>query len=374
LVITALFLKDFRNYSQASISFDTERNIIVGDNAQGKTNLLEAIHVLCVSRSQRNHRDAYLIRDGASFFRVEGCFRDSSHRAMRVCVSSSLQEGKSIRINGQEVGKATDLMAQIGAVSFSSQEGRLTLGPPHSRRRFLDFLLLQTSSDYNRDSMEYRRVIAHRNRLLKTERGTSFSEELEIWEKELARVGVQIMRKRARLVSGIQQRADRYYERVSGVKERFLVSYRPAFLTAEEEAWEELLLNRLKRTRATDRRLGYTTSGPHRDDVQMSIDGKDLRLFGSMGQHRTAVVALKLAEADVVAERKRHPPILLFDDVFTELDGNRTDRLLDCLKGKGQLFMTACTNGCLALSDDNYKTLRCEKGAVRSIDETYVDA
>lgn len=347
--LARLSLSNFRNYARQELALSGGHVLLLGENAQGKTNLLEAIFLLVTGRSERADTDADLISwrarsDSQPVARVVG----SAHRsggpvavevlvAGRVSARGVLVASKRFKLNGVP-RRASDVIGAITSVLFTTDDMELVRGAPSGRRRYLDVMLSQADRGYVRALQRYTKVVTQRNALLRrVQEGHARGEELEYWDGELAREGAQLLTARARAAVDLARGASEAHARLSGEREAFALAYRPRFSDSwpaarlVEAASAEVaaaLLERLQQTRARDIAAGVTLTGPHRDDLTMLLGGEPASSFASRGQQRTAALALRLAEARLLFERSGERPILLLDDVLSELDASRRSMVL----------------------------------------------
>jgi DNA replication and repair protein RecF len=340
MYIRTLLLQNFRSYESRSVDFDPGVNILTGKNGEGKTNMLEAVHILSMGRSFRTRNDAEAIAFGKDFYHIKGLF-EKEGEDLTVEVKMAGRE-KSFVVDGIGVRKSADLLDHALTVIFSPDDLRIVKDEPEKRRRFMDHELFQLKPLYYLDVIKYRRIVRNRNLLLK-EPGLN-THLLNIYDDYLAETGARIMTERARFAerlavisAGIQARvtapgADANSDANSASDEVLEVSYEPGIypgeaLTEGAEALQSVILESLRARRHKDREAGSTTAGPHKDDLKIVSGGVDLRKYGSQGQQRTAALALKLAEVDIIKEETGEMPILLLDDVLSELDAERQKRL-----------------------------------------------
>ena len=327
--LTGLELKDFRNYEDLSLTFDKGTNIFYGGNAQGKTNILEAIFLGCTSRSHRSVKDKELIRFGAPEGHVK-LLLNKNGIDYRIDLHIKKNRSKGIAVNGAALRKMSDLFGIARVIFFSPEDLSLIKNGPAERRRFLDTELCQIDRIYTHDLISYNRVIDEKNRLLKKiiEKGKKTPEDgemLSIYNDQLIRYGSGIIKSRQDFIdklSGIVKK--RHLELTSG-KEELKIVYEP---DVSAGGFAEKMLLEAER----EERTGASLVGPHRDDICFKVNGIDLRHFGSQGQQRTGALSLKLSEIELVEEITGEKPVLLLDDVLSELDRTRQDMLLDSLK------------------------------------------
>ena len=345
--------------------------LIEGENGQGKSNLLEAIYILAIAKSPRSSADRELIRwqsaQEESYSRVSAIIRrDADDLRVQIdfkSVPAPAEEGeepgadapaqpkghdgvsvqKYIRVNGAP-RRASELVGQVNAVMFSANDLELINGPPSVRRRYLDILISQLDHHYLRALQRYQHVVYQRNHLLKMVRqGSSRPEELDFWDDELVKEGKYIMAERLRTVETLSALAGPVNEELTGHGEKLELIYRPSVPVGADGSAEALALEFrqvMETRREREIGQGFTISGPHRDDLQVLIDGMDAGVYASRGQSRTAALAMKLAEARYLKEQRRQEPILLLDDVLSELDAARRSHTLDWIDRYQQCFIT----------------------------------
>ena len=341
MILKEIHLNRYRNYDRLSLRTDHQVNLFVGANAQGKTNLLEAIYVLALTRSHRTHKDKELIAWQAEQAIIEGGVeRDLGRLLLQVRLS---QHGKKASINGLEQRKLSQYIGSLNAVMFAPEDLEIVKGAPGIRRRFLDVELGQVYPIYLYHLTQYQKVLAQRNNMLKnwTPSGQMM---MDIWDEQLAEYGSKIIRKRQQFITQLQGWAQEIHAGITRGEEQLRIVYRPSF-ECEPGADEPVLINqfmiKLSQVKDQEYRRGSCLIGPHRDDLALLIDGKDAFAFGSQGQQRTAALSLKLAELELIREEVGEYPVLLLDDVLSELDRTRQSLLIDTFRGKVQTFITA---------------------------------
>ncbi len=337
--ITSLSLADFRNYESQQVSFDGGLNVLYGKNASGKTNMLESVYLCSLLKSPRTTKDKELVRIGAKFAKVilnvEKKFR--SHK-----VSILIDEAgkKKVAIDGIPVQRAGELLGVLGVVFFSPDELKLVKESPAERRGFLDMGLSQQQKSYFQALQRYNKTLKQKNNLLKEGKyADNLDDMLDVWDIGLAEQGAILIRKRMEYVAELNRFSSEAHKTISSGKENLKLSYETAVKTEGDirRNLEEALLG----AREKDKVLGYSTVGPHRDDVKIEIDGIDARKFASQGQQRTIALAMKLGEVELYKKETGETPVLLLDDVLSELDKTRRDILLEATKGVQTLL--TCT-------------------------------
>jgi DNA replication and repair protein RecF len=327
-------IRNFRNIERVDLDLPPDGAVIVGDNGHGKTNLLEAIYYLQILRSIRDARDQDLTRFDATGFHISA----HAHTPQEHEISVGFDRGakrKRVSIDGTEVRRLSDALGALPSVMFSPRDLELVTGAPSERRRYLDLVLALTNKRYLQALQHYRANLARRNAALRnaTRRGSAANEQqIAVWEPALAEHGSVLIEARAKWVSDSAAEFSDLAERI-GEKGRAQIRYVSPF--AESEARYDVLLAAFEEKRALDLRRGLTHVGPHRDDLEMTLDGRDLRLFGSAGQQRSAAIALKLLEAATLRDHAGAEPLLLLDDPFAELDIRRAARILLMLEERG---------------------------------------
>jgi DNA replication and repair protein RecF len=346
--INEIRLNGFRAHTSTTVSFREGINLLVGPNGAGKTNVLEAVHVACLSRSFLTHNDRYVLQRGAGHYEVEGRFTSDAGKDVRVRVAYSPDGGKRVQVNGAPLERMTDLVGRVPVVVFAPDDQRITAEGPDERRRFLDSLLCQSSATYLENLVAYRRILKQRNELLlggRRRRQTADPDTLHAWTEELIKYGAPVVHARLRFVDAFNRHLATAYGRIAEVAERPSIAYEP-FSGLEGyglDAVETAFRDALERSAQTERQRGSTQSGPHRDELDMLLDGHLVRRYGSQGQHRTFGMALKLAQYDYLHEALDERPVLLLDDVFDNLDPGRIRAFLNILQSDavGQSITTA---------------------------------
>lgn len=339
--LVRLHLSHFRNYETAELT-PGPFNLIVGPNAQGKTNLLEAIFFLGTARSHRTPSSEEAIQDRAEQARIYGAVeRGSVRREVELLLIRSgpgrPAGGKQVLLDGKAPPRLSALLGVLQVVLFAPESTAIVRGGPAERRRFLDLLASQVRADYLSALQEYTTALRQRNELLKQIRAGSRSETLEAWDLVIARSGAALTRLRAELCAELAPIAAQLHARLTDGKEHLSLVYRPGGVE-EEEAFRERLLA----LRSADLERGVTSLGPHRDEVELRINGSDTRRLASQGQQRTATLALKLAEIRWIHHRTGDLPLVLLDDVTSELDRMRIGILFELLQElPSQVFLTA---------------------------------
>ena len=365
-----LSLTNFRNFRSLDLALAKGPTILIGDNAQGKSNLLEAVYLLSTSRSPNATRDNEMVswhalEDDLPLARVRGKVkRNDRDIALEVLISgpsnktpghrkdegaiTNIPVRKQLRVNGVP-RRASEFIGQAAAVIFGPQETDMISDTPSMRRRFIDVALSQVEPKYTRALQKYNKVLVQRNHLLRRiYEGLSSPDELDFWDNNLVISGSEVLTHRLDAMERISIISAEAHDGLAGGKERMEAYYQSniigdAALVDSSPSADEInaaFLRELAVARGRDIRQGQTTVGPHRDDIKVAIDGRPADLYGSRGQQRTAALALKLAEAKFMEERLGEQPVLLLDDVFSELDSSRRGYLMDVARGHQQVLIT----------------------------------
>ena len=334
MIIKSLELADFRNYDFLHIDFDRGTNILYGDNAQGKTNILEAIYLSAITKSHKGSKD----RDIVNFDKEEAHIRTYLEKDgidTRIDMHLRKNKSKGIAIDGQKIKKAAELIGLLNVVFFSPEDLSIIKNGPAERRRFVDMELCQLDQFYLYNLNHYNKIVNQRNKLLKDMYfNPSLRDTLNIWDSQLISFGSKIIERRQLFIEQLNEIILEIHRKLSGGKEDLVIKYEP---DTSIEDYEKTLSSNQDR----DIKLKQTTTGPHRDDFCFSTGNIDIRKFGSQGQQRTAALSLKLSEIELVKKLAKDNPVLLLDDVLSELDSNRQNYLLSTI-GDIQTIIT-CT-------------------------------
>ena len=336
MIIKSIELQNFRNYEDLNISFDEGTNILFGDNAQGKTNILESMYVCATSKSHRGSKDREIIRfdNDESHIKVNVKKNDMNYR---IDMHLKKNKPKGIAVNGIPIKRAVELFGILNIVFFSPEDLNIIKNGPSERRRFIDMELSQLDKIYLDCLINYNKVVNQRNSLLK-EYAFSGREDiissLDIWDMQLVKYGNDVIKSREKFVKEINDLVKSIHTKLSGDREQLEIIYEPC---VKEQDFESELV----RVRDRDLKFKCTNIGPHKDDMCFLINGMDVRKYGSQGQQRTAALSLKLAEIELVKQIIHDTPVLFLDDVLSELDSRRQNFLLDSI-GNIQTMIT-CT-------------------------------
>ncbi len=358
--IKNLRLKNFRNYEDEQFDFSAGLNVLYGRNAQGKTNCAEAVFYLCTGVSPRARRERQLIRHG------ESCAEISAQAVGRYgdveIGARILENGREVRVNGNKISRNADLLGNIYSVFFSPSELRLIQDGPDERRRFLNISISQLSRSYYTALSRYNKILEQRNNLLKDRDASLILDTLPVWDEQFAAYAAVVGRHRAEFIDGLSPMAQREHLKLTDGAEVLEVRQTRSYEGGEEEVkgriYDELTANYER-----DIRLGYTSCGPHRDDLEITINGRDAKNFASQGQTRTAALSLKLAETEIFKERSGEYPVLILDDVMSELDLPRRKKLVERMHDM-QAILT-CTHAERALYGRQSVKIRIEGGKIK---------
>ena len=334
MIIQSLELENFRNYGTLSVHFDSRTNILYGDNAQGKTNILEAVYLSATTKSHKGSKDKDLINFASEEAHIRTyVVKDGLEN--RVDMHLRKNKSKGIAINGQKIKKAADLLGLLNVVFFSPEDLSIIKNGPSERRRFVDMELCQLDSVYLHNLNHYNKIVNQRNRLLKDLYAKpGLKDTLFLWDSQLVAFGQKIIERRNTFISQLNEIIYGLHLKLTGGKEELQIVYEPDVLALDFE-------EKLQKCQERDIRLKQTSIGPHRDDFSFAVGTVDIRKFGSQGQQRTAALSLKLAEIELVKKMTKDVPLLLLDDVLSELDSNRQNYLLNSI-GELQTIIT-CT-------------------------------
>ena len=324
MIIKSMELCNFRNYEKLQISFDEATNILYGNNAQGKTNILEAVYISGTSKSHKGSRDRDLIRFGESEAHIKTIV-ERNQKEYQIDFHLRKNKSKGIAVNRIPIKKASELFGILNIIFFSPEDLNIIKNGPAERRRFIDAELCQLDKIYLADLTAYHKVLNQRNQLLKDLYvRPELKETLPVWNQQLVKYGREIIKRRRQFIFQLNEIVHGIHAKISGGKEQIHLQYEP---NIEDIFFED----ELSRAREKDFRTSQTSVGPHRDDLKISVDGIDVRKFGSQGQQRTCALSLKLSEIRLVEQTIHEKPVLLLDDVLSELDQSRQNYLLDSI-------------------------------------------
>ncbi len=320
-------------------------NVMLGENGMGKTNALEALSFMCLTKSFYASADATALQREKAFFEIESSFESDEGREFRARVAyDDRNKAKKFTINNAEVEKFSSVLGMFPVVILSPENNAITFGSPADRRRFIDIVISQSSSLYVDDMMEYRRIVKQRNKILSEAKGKDCSRELSPWTEMLIKYGAKIVDKRNRFLNEFAPYIAQTYLQIVDERETPKIEYASTVAVEKRSTLgdiTEMLELKLQRKKNDELRFQTTLVGPHRDEIIFSLNGMSVKHYASQGQHKTFLVALKVAEFFFLKERCNETPIFLFDDVFSELDEMRSQKLLSVVESLGQVFITA---------------------------------
>jgi DNA replication and repair protein RecF len=378
MLIERLRLRNFRNYASLDLNLFPGKNVLLGDNGQGKTNIIEAIYLCGTGKSYRTPRDVELIRWGESTFYTASRFLRKNGDLL-VEVACSHERRKRVRLNGVHQDTSIEYIGAANVVIFGPDDLRIVKGGPSERRKFLDVEISAVHEGYRKDLSQYRRILAQRNAFLKDARYSHRSMHgraaIDAWDEQLVSVGTRIMVKRAKVIKELSLMAQNAHKEIScdGILE---LKYSPSFHTEDTEdvnqallteRWSTLFSNELLRLRRAEFMRGITLAGPHRDDMTFTLDGVEMRIFSSQGQQRTAVLALRLAELDFVRNEMGEDAILLLDDVSSELDPFKRAHLWKYIDRGIQTIITTTDKRTLNEFSKPAKVFKVRSGSVQEV-------
>lgn len=359
MIIESVDLKDYRNYKILNMNFNPQINIIYGDNAQGKTNILEALYVCATSRSHKGSKDREMIRMGSDEAHIKLNVKKNG-LPYRIDMHLKKNKSKGIAVNGIPIKRAVELFGILNIVCFSPEDLSIIKNGPAERRRFMDMELSQLDKIYLSNLINYNKVVNQRNKLLKELSFKSSEEKLEtldIWDLQLVKYGTEVMKRRVGFVQELNEIIGGLHEKLSGGTEKLTIEYQPC-------VEETTFLDTVTKMRERDLRMKSTCFGPHKDDLIFFINGSEVKKYGSQGQQRTAALSLKLAEIELVKKVVKDTPVLLLDDVLSELDSNRQQFLLNSI-GQIQTVITCTGLGEFVNSQFAvHKTFQIQNGTV----------
>ena len=353
MYLKTLHLRQFRNYRDCVVDFDAPKTILVGNNAQGKSNLLEAVELLSTLKSHRSVRDRDLVLEDAPVGQIQANL-ERAYGSVELALTLRTQGRRTVALNQESLRRQLDFLGILNAVQFSSLDLELVRGAPERRRNWLDLILTQLEPIYAYILQQYNQVLRQRNALLKKLRKQELEgkidesstrdsiNELALWDAQLATTGSRVTRRRARVLERLAPLATTWHTSISGATELLEVTYAPnvSLEKGDSEGVQQAFLDKIKQRRIPEHTHGTTLVGPHRDEVEFIINETPARSYGSQGQQRTLVLALKLAELQLIEEVVGEPPLLLLDDVLAELDLSRQNQLLDTIQDRFQTLIT----------------------------------
>jgi len=333
LQISSIKIENFRNYSELELTFDPEGALIVGDNGIGKTNLLESISYFAFGKSFQTSHDLELINFSKAFFRLEANIEINHKNYLFEAASNKTK--KIIKINKSNISKISELYKFLKVVYFSPNDLDIIAGSPIFRRNYIDQAISQYSFDYIEALRNYKRILKQRNALLKTEYN---SKEKKAWDEQFARIGEKIIKYRIEYLNKFKPLLENYFEKISGARESIKTSYKFSFPNDNEDVYDNLISYILE-IEEHEKHQERSLAGPHLDDIEILLNEHNARNFSSQGQKRSIAIAMRLAQTEMITKKDDDTPILMFDDVLADLDSLRTEKIINMLKGKHQIFV-----------------------------------
>jgi len=328
MIVRSIELRNFRNYDNQLIKFGSNINVLIGKNAQGKTNILEGVFMCAIGKSPRTNKEKEMIKWESDFSKIT-VEVEKSDGQKKIELFIFKDQNKTIKINGIPIKKMGELMGNLNAIYFSPDELKLVKESPDQRRKFMDIDLCQFDKNYFYNLNKYNQILNQRNKLLKTTKSEKvLKDTIYIWNEQLATIGAKLIIDRIKLIEKLKVYCNNAQQYLTSKKEKLDLSYVGMTGSSEEEIKEKLMAG-YDSSLEKDMSVGYTTVGPHRDDIKITVNDIDIRHFGSQGQQRTVALSLKLGELDLFKERLGEYPVLLLDDVLSELDYDRQTKLLD---------------------------------------------
>jgi DNA replication and repair protein RecF len=378
LKLQRVALDNFRNHSSTHIECSLGVNLFLGNNGEGKTNILEGISYFCLAKSFYAANDSHVTKFNEQGFVATGRILSDSGIEYEVRVEFIKEiNQKNITVNKSKIEKASSLIGQFPVVILSPEQGMVTFGSPADRRRFVDFVLSQSNRIYLENLIDYRRILKQRNRILSETQSLrqSSQDPIEPWNDSLIKAGSSIIRKRIEFVHEFQSIMTSMYAQICGIQEQPNILYAPSFEFSEtqEGAIEDQYKQVLENQFADERRIGYTLAGPHRDEFIFQINECNIKNYASQGQHKTFLVSLKLAEFYYLKNRCNETPFMLLDDVLSELDRQRSQRLIEAASNAGQVFITSTDEYALeglSFSSSHPRKFFVRQGKIERVEDT----
>ena len=362
MYVKRIELRDFRNYRRAAVTLSPSVNLLNGRNAQGKSNLLEAIGFLGTARSFRGASTSDLIRHGAEALRVSADIvrADGEHTLSLACSADKRQA----EVDGRRSARLATVLGVLNVVIVAPHDLTIVTGPPAVRRRVLDMQIAQVDRTYLGTLQRYQETLRQKNALLKARHD---EKTLDAFNERLIEYGVRIAATRREVTKRVALLGRLYLRRITDGAEELAAEYRSEITGADVETMQARFAARLRAARRRERQIGYALVGPHRDDVVFSVNGTDVRRFGSEGQRRSAVIALRMAELELVRSRIGEQPVVLIDDVTAELDPLRRRAFLPLLEGRGQVLIASADESVLKLGPSTARRFWIERGEIKPL-------
>lgn len=364
MYVDNLKLMNFRNYIETDINFSQDINIIYGENAQGKTNIIEALFLCSYGKSHRTSKEREMINFDKDFFRIETSF-DNEKSKEKIDILYKKDERKQIYINDILISKQSNLVGKLKSVLFSPEDLFFIKEGPSVRRRYMDMILSQFSNLYIFELQKYIKILKNRNCLLKKNRNEVKKELIIVYTEQLIEEGIKIIKNRFNFINKINKYFPQRHAQLSGSKEEVKIKYISSIEINDEniERIKEDYIEKMNNNIDKDIEYGCTTYGPHRDDYEIELDGVNIKTYGSQGQQRSAILSLKMAEMDLIMNEVGVKPIFILDDVMSELDNLRQGYLFEMIKNV-QTFITCTDNSFFKNNNIGNKFLNVDKGQV----------
>jgi len=359
MLVKKIKLENFRNYESLELEFSPDINYIYGNNGQGKTNIVEAVYMFAALKSHRVNHDFEMIKDGCEFARIEMDFANRE-RDFNASVVLSKKQNRKIKVNDIVAARNSDLIGKFNAVLFSPEDFSVIKDGPSERRRFTDIAISQIKPNYFNCLLKYREIIKQKNLILKDNSG--FSAMLDIYNESLSDVAADIIYYRNKFYSFISENVGILHKQVTLTNDKFEIVYEPCVEISDRKTMKREILKKLERLREKEMLERTSIFGPHREDVSFYINGKKIKEYASQGQQRTAILILKLAQAEYIKEMSGEYPVLLLDDILSELDADRRRYFLREIKNK-QVVITSTDKGSFGRRKDT-KLIHIENAKV----------
>ena len=362
--LTDLTIFNYKNIAEAELHFSPKLNCFIGNNGEGKTNVLDAIHFLSFCRSYSSSIDMLSVRHGSEFMSLQGLYVHEDGTPEDIHCGLKVGQKKVVRRGKKAYRRISEHIGLIPLVMVSPADQVLVSGGSEERRRFIDMVICQYDATYTESLIRYNKALQQRNTLLKQDDEPD-AEIMAIFEEQMAATGEEIYRKRADFAEALSPLFQQYYERISGGREQVSLRY-------VSHCQRGPLLEVIQNDRWKDRAIGYSLHGVHRDDLEIMLDGHLMKREGSQGQQKTFVIALKLAQFELIRQSKQTTPLLLLDDIFDKLDAQRVEQIVNLVSGDdfGQIFITDTNrehlDQILSASSHDYKIFYVEDGEVNS--------
>ncbi|MCK8060844.1 MULTISPECIES: DNA replication/repair protein RecF [unclassified Fusibacter] len=360
-------LTNYRNYNKLALDIHQNANVIIGDNAQGKTNLLEALFFAAFGKSFRTSKDQELIKDEEVYFKLHLDFF-KNNRDQTIDLILKQDKAKQILLNGVPLKKISELIGSLNVVLFSPEDLRLIKGGPAERRKFIDREISNLNRMYMDNLINYHKILNHRNKLLKSAQfRKSLLDTIDVWDEQLVHYGVKVIMKRMDFIKKLSEVTATTHLEITDGKEILEIDYFTGMIEQSSFDYDRIVYGfkeKLKSCIDKDVKYGFTSVGPHKDDLIIKINGQDARKYSSQGQQRTAALSMKLSEITLIQNELGERPILLLDDVMSELDLTRRQMLMHAIKGLQTIITTTDLTG---LDQDQmapFQVVEIEKGAV----------